>query len=62
MAGFFGNLHRANGNFMQSAPAGALKKRLLSSDPRYKINNELIENCDARLADSTFPFATDFFE
>jgi len=47
---------------MQSAPAEVLKKRFLSSDARSKINNELIENCDARLADSAFTSAADFFE
>jgi len=39
MADFFGNSHRANGNFMRSAPAEALKKRFLSSDARCQINN-----------------------
>ena len=38
-ADFFGNLRRANGNFMRSAPAEVLKKRFLSSDARSKINN-----------------------
>ncbi len=46
---------------MQSVAAEELKKRFLSSDA-LQDQQLVIENCHARLPNSGFAFAADFFE